>query len=161
MDARTLIQRTGKEAAMEPRLSLVTLGVGDVARSRQFYEKLGFQASAASQESVAFFHAGGVVIGLFGRVPLAEDAHVADSAPGFSGVSLAHCCRSEVEVDAVLDEAVRAGATLLKPGQKVFWGGYSGYFADPDGHLWEVAYNPFFPFDEAGHIVLPPPDAQK
>ena len=142
---------------MQPRLTLVTLGVADVARSRRFYETLGFRASEASQDGVAFFDAGGVVLALFGRGPLAEDAHVADSTPGFSGVSLAHNCGSEAEVDSVLAEAVRAGAKLLKPAQKVFWGGYSGYFADPDGHLWEAAFNPFFPLDDAGRVVLPPP----
>ena len=144
---------------MEPRLTLVTLGVSDMARSRAFYEALGFKASSASQESVTFFGAGGVVLGLFGRSELAGDAKIADSAPGFSGVALAHNARSEAEVEQVLAEAVVAGAKLLKPGQKVFWGGYSGYFADPDGHLWEVAFNPFFPIDAAGRIELPPPAA--
>ena len=142
---------------MQPRLSLVTLGVADIARARAFYEALGFKASNASQESVTFFDAGGVVLGLFGRSALAEDAKVSDSQPGFSGVALAHNARSEADVDAVLREAVAAGAKLLKPGQKVFWGGYAGYFADPDGHLWEVAYNPFFPLDAAGRIELRPP----
>lgn len=142
---------------MRPRLNLVTLGVADVGRSRRFYETLGFKASSASVESTTFFEAGGVVLALFGRAALAEDAHVADSKPGFSGVSLAQCCPDEAEVDAVLAEAVAAGATLLKPGQKVFWGGYSGYFADPDGHVWEVAHNPFFPLDDNGVVQLPPP----
>lgn len=144
---------------MEPRLSLVTLGVADVARARAFYERLGFKASAASNANVTFFEAGGVVLGLFGRSALASDAGVADSAPGFSGVSLAHNVASEAAADAVLAEAVAAGARLVKPAQKVFWGGYSGYFADPDGHLWEVAYNPFAPLDAAGHMTLPPPEA--
>ena len=140
---------------MRPRLTLVTLGVADIAVSRRFYEALGFKASPASQDSVTFFEAGGVVLALFGRASLAEDAHLADSKPGFSGVCLAHSCASEAEVDAVLAEAVAVGGTLLKAGQKVFWGGYSGYFADPDGHLWEVAYNPFFPLDADGRIQLP------
>jgi len=144
---------------MEPRLSLVTLGVADVGRARRFYEALGFKASAASQESVAFFDAGGVVLGLYGRAALAEDAHVSDSEPAFSGVALAHNARSEEEVDRVLAEAVAAGARLAKKGQKAFWGGYSGYFADPDGHLWEVAYNPHFPLDASGRIRLPAPKA--
>ncbi|HKZ95923.1 MAG TPA: VOC family protein [Hyphomicrobiaceae bacterium] len=144
---------------MEPRLSLVTLGVADVGRARRFYEALGFKASAASQESVAFFDAGGVVLGLYGRGALAEDAHVSDSEPAFSGVALAHNARSEEEVDRVLAEAVAAGARLAKKGQKAFWGGYSGYFADPDGHLWEVAYNPHFPLDASGRIRLPAPKA--
>ena len=88
---------------------------------------------------------------------LAEDAGVAADKPGFSGVALAHNVQSETDVDSVLAEAVAAGAKLLKPGQKAFWGGYSGYFADPDGHVWEVAYNPFMPLDEAGRVTLPAP----
>jgi uncharacterized protein len=142
---------------MRPRLTLVTLGVSDMVRARKFYEMLGFEASSASQESVTFFNAGGVVLGLFGRAALAEDAHIAESGSGFSGVALAHNTASEAEVDRVLTHAVACGATLTKPAQKVFWGGYSGYFADPDGHLWEVAYNPFAPLDENGHMTLPPP----
>ena len=144
---------------MEPRLSFVTLGVADVAASRAFYEALGFKASSASQDGIAFFDAGGVVFALFGRAALAEDAHVADSAPGFSGISLAHNVSSETDVDRALAEAVAAGARLLKPGQKVFWGGYSGYFSDPDGHLWEVAFNPFMPLDVHGRVTLPSPVA--
>lgn len=144
---------------MEPRISFVTLGVADVAAARAFYERLGFKASSASQEGVTFFDAGGVVLALFARPALAEDAHVANSAPAFSGVALAHNVDSEADVDAVLAEAVAAGARLLKPGQRAFWGGYSGYFADIDGHLWEVAYNPFLPRDAHGRIALPPPQA--
>ena len=139
---------------MEPRLSLVTLGVSDVRRSRVFYEALGFKAGRASEESVTFFPAGGVVLALFGRSALAEDATVADSKPGFSGVALAHNARSERDVDKALKEAVAAGAKLIKPAGKTFWGGYAGYFADPDGHLWEVAHNPYFRFDAEGRIVL-------
>lgn len=142
--------------AMEPRLSIVTLGVGDVAKARRFYEALGFTASSASQQSVAFMSAGGVVLALFGREALAEDAHVAAGpVSDFAGFTLAHNCRSETDVDRVLAHAVSCGATLMKPAQKVFWGGYSGYFRDPDGHLWEVAHNPFFPLDETGRIQLP------
>ncbi|MDP1640297.1 MAG: VOC family protein [Hyphomicrobium sp.] len=139
---------------MEPRLSLITLGVADVARARRFYEALGFTAGRASQESVTFFPAGGVVLALFGRGALAEDAAVADSAPGFSGIALAHNARSEADVDKALAEAVAAGAKLIKPAGKTFWGGYAGYFADPDGHLWEVAHNPYFTLDAAGRVVL-------
>lgn len=142
---------------MEPRLSFVTLGVADVGKARKFYEALGFRASAASKAEVAFFDLGGIVLSLFGREALADDAHVPASKPGFSGISLAHNVNSEAEVDQVLNEAVSAGAKLLKPGQKVFWGGYSGYFADPDGHLWEVAYNPFMALDAAGRVTLPEP----
>jgi catechol 2,3-dioxygenase-like lactoylglutathione lyase family enzyme len=139
---------------MEPRLTLITLGVGDIGRARKFYEALGFKTGRASQESVTFFPAGGVVLALFGRAALAEDATVADSKPGFSGVALAHTARSEADVDKAMAEAVTAGAKLVKPAGKTFWGGYAGYFADPDGHLWEVAHNPYFKLDEAGRIVL-------
>lgn len=142
---------------MEPRVSLVTLGVSDIGRARCFYEALGFKASGASQQEVVFFEAGGVILALFGRSALADDASVADSVAGFSGISLAHNCRSEAEVDVVLAEAVAAGGRLLKPAHKVFWGGYSGYFADPDGHLWEVAFNPHWPLDDSGKPRLPPP----
>ena len=141
---------------MQPRVSFVTLGVADVARARRFYEALGFKASSASQPSVTFFDAGGVVLALFGRADLADDAKLADSRPGFSGVALAHNVASPAEVDRVLAEAVAAGARLVKPGQKAFWGGYSGYFSDPDGHLWEVAHNPFMPLDAEGRVKLPP-----
>lgn len=139
---------------MEPRVSIITLGVQDVARACVFYETLGFKASSSSRESVTFFDAGGVVLGLYGRGPLAEDATVEDSPPGFSGVALAYNARSEDDVDAVLAEAVSAGAKLIKPAGKVFWGGYSGYFADPDGHLWEVAFNPYFKLSDDGRIQL-------
>jgi uncharacterized protein len=139
---------------MDPRISIVTIGVTDMARMRTFYTNLGFVASE-SPDSVSFFQAGGMILSLYGRAALAEDAHVKDSKPGFSGISLAHNVRSEAEVDTVLAHAVTCGAKLLKPGQKVFWGGYSGYFADPEGNLWEVAHNPFFPLDKKGNIKLP------
>jgi predicted lactoylglutathione lyase len=142
---------------MQPRVSFVTLGVADIAASRTFYERLGFKASVASQESVTFFDAGGIVLALFGRAALAKDSQMADSKPGFSGIALAHNVASEIEVDSVLAEATGAGARLLKPGQKAFWGGYSGYFSDPDGHIWEVAFNPFMPLDAEGRVTLPAP----
>jgi catechol 2,3-dioxygenase-like lactoylglutathione lyase family enzyme len=142
---------------LEPRLSFVTLGVADVAKSGAFYEALGFKASAASEAGVAFFDAGGVVLALFGREALAGDAGADLGTPGRTNVALAHNVRSEAEVDRVLGEAVAAGARLLKPGQKAFWGGYSGYFSDPDGHIWEVAHNPFMPLDEYGRVTLPAP----
>lgn len=141
---------------MRPRINLVTLGVADIARSRAFYERLGLTASSASNPSVAFFEAGGVVLGLFGHDALAEDAHCPPSPrPSFRGVSLAWNAPSEAEVDAIMAQAVKAGATVVKEPQKVFWGGYSGYFSDPDGHLWEVAHNPFFPLDASGQLTLP------
>jgi len=140
---------------MQPRLTLVTLGVADIARSRAFYERLGFKASSASNPHVAFFTAGGVVLAVFGRQDLADDAGVANAPAGFSGISLAHNVRREIDVDAVLAEAEAAGATIVKPAQKTFWGGYAGYFADPDGHLWEVAHNPHWPLDAEGRVLLP------
>jgi uncharacterized protein len=139
---------------MEPRLTLITLGVSEIARARKFYEALGFKAARASNESVTFLPAGGVVLALWGRAALAEDASIADSKPGFSGVALAHNARSDADVDKAIKEAVAAGARLVKPAGKTFWGGYAGYFADPDGHLWEVAHNPYFKLDEAGRVVL-------
>jgi uncharacterized glyoxalase superfamily protein PhnB len=139
---------------MEPRLTLITLGVGDIGRARKFYEALGFKAGAASQESVTFLHAGGVVLSLWGRAALADDAGIGDSPPGFSGIALAHNARSEADVDAALAEAVAAGAKLIRPAAKTFWGGYAGYFADPDGHLWEVAHNPYFKLDADGRVAL-------
>ncbi len=140
---------------MQPRISLITLGVADVVRARAFYERLGWQAAASSQESIAFFQLNGLALALYCRDALAEDAHAGPATTGFSGVTIAHNLGSEAEVDAALAKAVAAGAQLLKPAQKVFWGGYSGYFADPDGHAWEVAFNPFFPLDAAGNLVLP------
>ena len=141
---------------MEQRVSFVTLGVTDVAKARAFYEALGWVASPASKEGeVAFFQAGPMVVALWKRSELAKDAGVPDSTPAFSGVALAWNGRSKTEVDSVMAEAAAAGARIAKPAEKTFWGGYAGYFADPDGHLWEVAHNPFFPIDDAGAIHLP------
>lgn len=128
---------------MKPRISMITLGVSDLARAVRFYEEgLGFPRLESPPE-VAFFTLNGTWLGLYGRDALAEDAGIPSQGSGFSGIALSHNVDSDVEVDAVIDHAVAAGATLIKPGQKVFWGGYSGYFADPDGYLWEVAHNPF------------------
>jgi len=140
---------------MEPRISLITLGVADIGRARAFYERLGWRASPSSNDSVAFFQLGGLALGLYGREALAEDAQTGPVGAGFGGITIAQNQRSPDEVDRVLAEAVAAGGRLLKPGQKVFWGGYSGYFADPDGHAWEVAWNPFFTLDEQGRLILP------
>jgi predicted lactoylglutathione lyase len=140
---------------MQPRLNLVTLGVSDVARSRAFYEAWGWKASSVSQPEVVFFQANGLALALFGRADLAKDAGVEDRPTGFAGISLAYNARSKAEADMVYARAVEAGARAVKPLQDVFWGGYSGYFADPDGHLWEVAWNPAFPLDEQGHLFLP------
>lgn len=137
---------------MKPRISMITLGVGDLEKSIEFYEKgLGFPRMD-SPPSLAFFTLNGTWLGLYGREALAEDAQVSPEGSGFAGFALAHNVSSEQEVDEVLEQARTAGAMIVKQGQKVFWGGYSGYFKDPDGHLWEVAHNPFFwvgPEDEA------------
>jgi catechol 2,3-dioxygenase-like lactoylglutathione lyase family enzyme len=129
---------------MKPRISMITLGVRDLAASIAFYEQGLGLPRMESPPGVAFFTLDGTWLGLYGREALAEDATVPAQGSGFAGVALAHNVASEAEVDAVLTQAVAAGARLVKPGQKVFWGGYSGYFADPDGYLWEVACNPHF-----------------
>ncbi len=141
---------------MIPRINFVTLGVADMVRARGFYERLGLKASAASNADVTFFDVNGVVLALFGHQALAEDAHLtATPAPAYRGVALAWNATSEAEADAVIAHAVSCGARLVKTAEKVFWGGYSGYFADPDGHLWEVAYNPSMPLNPQGRIELP------
>jgi hypothetical protein len=145
----------GNVMTFDPRISMVTLGVADVAASTAFYEKLGFTKSSASQEAVSFFKLKGTLLGLFGRAALAADANVEDTKPGFSGVTLAHNLSSEAEVDAAFDHALSCGAKAVKKPEKVFWGGYSGYFADPDGHLWELAFNPFMANDADGFMQLP------
>jgi len=139
---------------MEPRISLVTLGVADMARARRFYEALGWHASGQA-EGVTFFQAGGMILSLYGREALAEDAHLPAEGTGFGGITLAYNVRDRADVDRALEEAKAAGAVILKPAEDVFWGGYSGYFADPDGHAWEVAWNPHFPLAEDGTIRLP------
>lgn len=127
---------------MKPRISMITLGVEDLQASIRFYEALGFPRKD-SPPDVAFFTLNGTWLGLYGREALAEDAGVSADGGGFSGMALAYVVDTDEAVDAVLEEAVSVGAKRVKPGQKVFWGGYSGYFADPDGYLWEVAHNPF------------------
>jgi uncharacterized protein len=140
---------------MEQRLSIITLGVSDLARSREFYERLGWRRSMAKAEGIVFFQAGGMALALYPRQELAKDANVSADGHGFSGITLAYNARSREQVDAVLAEVQRAGAKILKPAQEAFWGGYSGYFADPDGFLWGVAWNPFFPLAQDGAIQIP------
>ena len=141
---------------MDQRINLITLGVTDMMRSRTFYETLGWNASSQSNDDVTFFQAGGSIFGLYGRAGLAEDAKVEDTPTGFRGVSVSYNARDRAEVDAVLAEAIAAGAQLIKAAEEVFWGGYSGYFADPDGHLWEFAHNPFWTIQDDGSIILDP-----
>jgi len=131
---------------MEPRISMITLGVSDFERSRRFYvEGLGLELSPYSQPEVAFLALNGAWLALWSRDELAKDARVADTGPGFIPVSLAHNVESKEMVDAVLKQAEAAGARITHEAEDTFWGGYTGYFADPDGFLWEVAWNPTMP----------------
>jgi predicted lactoylglutathione lyase len=138
---------------MDQRISLVTLGVADVACSRRFYEALGWKTEASPEDDVAFFQAGGMVLALWRSEHLAEDSAVED-AGGWGGVTLACNVGSPAEVDAVLTEAESAGARIGRPGAPTFWGGYSGIFVDPDGHPWEVAHNPHWTLAEDGSVSL-------
>ncbi len=140
---------------MEQRISLITLGVVDLNRSREFYERLGWKRAMKDVDGVVFFQAGGMALALYPRSDLAADATISPDGSGFPGISLAYNTRTREEVDAVLEEAKAAGATLLKKAQDAFWGGYSGYFADPDGFPWEVAWNPGFSMAADGSIHLP------
>jgi uncharacterized glyoxalase superfamily protein PhnB len=139
---------------MEQRLSLVTLGVADLGRACRFYEEgLGWRRSNDHAE-VAFYQLPGMVLALWGRDALAKDARLSDPGSGFGGIALAYNARSREEVDTVLAEAAAAGARILKPAKDAFWGGYSGYFADPDGHPWEVAWNPQWTIAADGSVSL-------
>ena len=139
---------------MEQRVSLVTLGVRDLARARAFYEALGWRTNAAPDDGVVFFQAGGMIVALWGRDELAEDSGVEDSG-GWGGITPAQNVRSPAEVDAVLAEVDAAGGTITRVGAETFWGGYSGAFTDPDGHAWEVAHNPRWTIREDGSVRLP------
>jgi len=138
-------------------ISLVTLGVRDVRAATAFYVSLGFEPSSASVAGeVSFLRTASAILALWGEDALAADAHQpAGRSPGFRGVALALNVSDRAEVDAALRAAEQAGATIPKPAEATDWGGYSGYFADPDGHLWEVAHNPFWPLDERGLPQLP------
>jgi uncharacterized protein len=141
---------------MEQRLSLITLGVADVSRAQAFYEALGWTLGGGvddESDHVAFFQAGGMIVALWDRAKLADDSGVED-AGGWGGVTLAYNVRSPEEVDAVIDEARAAGASIPRAGAKTFWGGYSGVFVDPDGHPWEVAHNPRWTVHEDGSTTL-------
>lgn len=141
---------------MPARINLVTLGVADVAKSTEFYTALGWTPAAGSPPEITFVQLGPTVLGLFGHDDLADDAHLARSAaPSFRGTSLAINLESEAAVDAAMATARAAGATVVKDPEKVFWGGYSGYFTDPDGHLWELAHNPYWTLNSDGTVTLP------
>jgi uncharacterized protein len=140
---------------VEQRVSIITLGVANLKRSREFYERLGWRRSMAESEGIVFFQAGGMALALFPRDELANDANLAPDGSGFKGISLAYNTRNRAEVDSVLEDAAAAGARLLKPAQEAVWGGYSGYFSDPDGFLWEVAWNPSFRMAEDGSFQIP------
>ena len=142
----------GDDPGVEQRVSLVTLGVADLPRARAFYEALGWRRGNDSDE-VVFFQAGGMVVALWSREALAEDSGV-DDAGGWGGVTLAHNVGSPAEVDAVLEEARRAGARIVRAAAPTAWGGYSGVFLDPDGHPWEVAHNPGWTLEPDGSVRL-------
>ena len=141
---------------MESRISIIALGVRDLSRSVKFYrDGLKLLLSSASKESIAFFKMGGTVLALYPWDKLAADAQVPDEGHGFRGVTLAHYVRERKEVSEVLALAAASGGKIIKPAQDVFWGGHSGYFADLDGHLWEVCWNPHFPLAADGTVQVP------
>lgn len=140
---------------MRQKINIITLGVKDYKKSLAFFEKgLGWEKSSASQDDIAFFPLGGMAMALYPRDLLEKDATVKFDK-GYAGITLAYNAKNEKEVDEVLDTVKKLGAKIIKPAAKVFWGGYSGYFEDIDGHLWEVAHNPFLEFDEKDNLVLP------
>ena len=140
----------------EPRISLITLGVSDLRKSRRFYEEgLGFEASSISSDDIVFLKTNGALLALFPTDHLAKDATVPPEGSGFRKFTISHNVREKSQVEEVLQIAQAAGAQIIKPAQDVFWGGYSGYFSDPDGHLWEICWNPYFELDEKGEIELP------
>jgi len=141
---------------MEPRVSIITLGVSDLERACQFYQKMGFPTSSKPESGIIFFQTGGVCVALYPLDKLAEDVspQFAAKKAGFSGVTLAHNTKQKQQVDETLALAEQSGGKIEKPAQDVFWGGYSGYFSDPDGHLWEVAYADFWQFNDDGSLVI-------
>ena len=140
---------------MAAHATIVTLGVADVGASSSFYEALGFHRSSASQDTISFFRAGSLVLAVFGRVALADDAGVSSQGSGFRGVTIAMNLSSDDEVDREYARWLAGGASPVKAPEKVFWGGYSSYVADPDGHLWELAHNAHFPLRADGSAELP------
>ena len=140
---------------MDQRISIVTLGTDDLPRAVAFWEAMGWPRRAKGFTSIAMFQCGGLAFAIYPFDKLAEDCGMADRGPGFGGFTIAHNMASKAEVDALLERAVANGATLQKAAHTAFWGGYSGYFLDPDGHPWEVAYNPFVPMGPNGEMLLP------
>lgn len=140
---------------MDQRLSLLTLGVADVARARGFYERLGWLASSESQPGCAFFQVGGLVLALYARSDLDRDLGRAGTVEAGAGVTLAYNVADAAAVEQTLEAFVAAGGRLIKPSHQAFWGGTIGFAADPDGFVWEIAHNPFWAFDDRGQLVLP------
>jgi uncharacterized protein len=139
---------------MDQRLNLITLGVADVARARRFYEALGWQAAGASTEGIVYFDLGTVTLALFARAPQARNAGLVDDGARFSGITLTYHVRRQEEIYQLLGKAKAAGGTVLRNTEKVPWGGYAGWFCDPDGHPWEVAWSPSLRLDTHGHLRL-------
>jgi predicted lactoylglutathione lyase len=156
MDCRVKPGNDEREEVVPANVTLITLTVADIAKATRFYESLGFAKSkSASKDEVSFFRAGGIVLSLWDRDAQIQDANAGTLWDGNGGIVVAQNVASAAEVDAVLAKAKAAGARILKPGTKTFWGGYDGYFADPDGHLWEIAHNPHWQLDKDGQLVLP------
>jgi catechol 2,3-dioxygenase-like lactoylglutathione lyase family enzyme len=139
---------------MKQRLTVITLGISDLQRARAFYEALGWRSRAGEDDDVVFFQIGGSVLSLWDRARLAEDSGV-ELGSGYGGITLAHNVGSPAEVDEIIEQAARAGATIARAPGETFWGGYSGVFVDPDGYPWEVAHNPHWALDDDGNVTLP------
>jgi len=138
---------------MQQRLTIVTLGVTDLKRSTEFYEKnFGWNKAGSSTEQITFFQLNGIQLALFERTELAKDAMIDENGNGFKGVTLAYNTRSENEVNEIIKDLETKGVKIVKQPSKVFWGGYSSYISDPDGHLWEIAFNPYLELDERGNV---------
>lgn len=140
---------------MDQRISIVTLGTDDLPRAVAFWEAMGWPRRAKAFDAIAMFQCGGIAFALYPFDKLAQDCGMQDRGPGFGGFTLAHNVGSEAEVDALIERAVANGGTLQVKPHKAFWGGYTGYFCDPDGHPWEVAHNPFVPMGPNGEMLLP------
>ncbi len=138
------------------RISIVTLGVTDLLRSSEFYQTwFKTEPASASNDNIKFFNLNGTKLALFPQDELAKDAHISNEGQGFRGMTLAINADSKVEVDEIFAQGIKSGAKQIKKPESVFWGGYSGYLSDPDGHLWEIAWNPFFTKDKQGELMIP------